>query len=488
MRPGKLFGSLWLNIEGDEADITLRPWRGRLSKEYSTILGVLETASGADVPLEIMAYLETRPVNFECEVERVQERAFVVMCALDQAAMSIHPAIKTRIGGRSYASGAMLSVMRTERTTTGYYAELAGKGFVIPKGRLMPGLDRVNGEEQSGISLSHQFSFLSFLPTHPKVSVRPKSFPPSRMTVMEDAAGRVGLAPIAEDHDDLAFTVSERNKRAFLDTEPVAGRLEGRIRDTVGSMLDAGAGLVVLPELVTSQAAVYELSETLRKAPKPHNAMVLVGSGPSAEHAIGLDRPYNEAVILSSSGEELFRQRKLNPFNMNWKRMEDCQLSRAAGHEKQFHMEDCATGNELVICDIHGLGRVVVLICEDLEQQTPGGDVCLQALPDWILTPVLDIALDFGRWEHRRAIEISRKTLSRVVISCSASLQVRMRGKERLADAGEIHTGLCLDGQSNLRIKQITVGGPAAGQYSVVEWKADAWTEHRIVPKKPESR
>lgn len=462
----------------------LLPWRGREAKEFPVILDLLELAAGVDVPLEVVAYLEGSAVSFPCEVKKTTERAFVVMCALDQVAMHIHPSVKSKIPGRSSSTRGMLTAMRTDRTISGFYAEIAGSGYVIPKGRLMPGLDRANGDEQSGASLAHQFSFLSFLPLQPNLTLRPKAFPPNRMTVTDGAAQRVGLAPIAEDHDDLAFSVSERNKRPFLDTAPVAAKLEERIRETVISMLGEGAGLIVLPELVTSRRAVDDLSETLRRSPMPQSAVILVGSGPSVEKDTTLDRPYNEAVILSATGEELFRQRKLNPFNMNWRRMQDCQLERAAGHEEHFHMEDCAMGDELVICDIHGLGRMVVLICEDLEQQAPGGDVCLHALPDWILTPVLDIALDFGRWEHRRAMEVSRKTLSRVVVSCSASLQVRALGKEKLAEAGKVCTGLCLDGLNSLRVKQISVGGKSSGQRSVVEWKSDTWKEHRIVPKR----
>ena len=483
MRPGVLFAQLWLDVEPHQSDVALLPWRGRTATEFPAILSVLEAADEANVPSEILAYLAGHSVPFECQVKKLLERAFVVMCALDQAAMQIHPSIKTRILGRSSVVGAMLAVMRTERTMSGYYAEIAGKGFVLPKGRLMPGLDRVNGDDQSGTALTNQFSFLTFLPVHPKVTIRPKTFPPSRVTIPPEAARRVGLAPIAEDHDDLVFRVSKRGNRPFLDTEPATTKLRDRIRQTVVSMLGDGAGLVVLPELVTTHQAVEDLRETLRKAPVAHNAMVVVGSGPTVERSASLDRPYNEAVILSSTGEELFRQRKLNPFNMNWKRMKDCHLDRVPGHEEHFHMEDCAVGDELVVCDIHGLGRVIVLICEDLEQQTPGGDVCLHVLPDWILTPVLDIGLDFGRWEHRRAMEISRKTLSRVVVSCSASLQVRACGKHTLNEAGDIHTGLCLDGQSNLRVKQVIVTGTAPGRCSVVEWNDGTWAEHQIVPK-----
>ncbi|MBY3081092.1 hypothetical protein HFO73_28360 [Rhizobium laguerreae] len=487
MRQGNLFGALWSIVEPHEAQVTLRPWRGRHAEEFVVILSLLETATMRDVPASVMDYLEDRAVPFSCEVLKAEERAFVVMCALDQAAEQIHPSIKKRITSRASSTGTMLASMRTERTMTGAYAEIAGKGLVMPKGHLMPGRPRTKSEEESGTALSHHFSYLSFIPAPVKYfTLRPLAVPPSLLSVSEDAAGRVGLAPIAEDRDDLEFAVSDRNKRAFLDTIPKTAALADRTDAQVSALLDKGAGLIVLPELVSSVDAVDRLSESLRKAARSQRAVVLAGSGPSKEMSDGIGRPYNEAVIMNAVGEELFRQRKLNAFNMRWKRMEECGLPRSDGYERDSHMEDCSTGEELVICDIHGLGRILVLICEDLEQQTPGGDICLHALPDWVLTPVLDVGLAFGRWEHQRAIEIGRKTLSRFVVSCSATLQVRSLGKNKLTETktDEVVTGFCLDGLNGLRTTSVATGGPDTEHHNMVEWKTDGWDKHRIVRHK----
>ncbi|MFP3421990.1 hypothetical protein R0K19_21720, partial [Bacillus sp. SIMBA_161] len=113
-------------------------------------------------------------------VKKAEERAFVAMCALDQAAMKIHPSIRTKIPGRTSPAHTMLSAMRTERTMTGAYFEIPQIGFVLPKGGLLPGVDRVNGNELSGTFLGNQFSFLSFLAQQTKIAIRPKTFPPNR--------------------------------------------------------------------------------------------------------------------------------------------------------------------------------------------------------------------------------------------------------------------------------------------------------------------
>ncbi|WFU91987.1 hypothetical protein QA644_34340 (plasmid) [Rhizobium sp. CC1099] len=484
MRPGALFAKLWARVEPHERAVTLRPWKGWRSKEFQAVLARLESCDDSEVPLDIMAYLDGNPPVFDHEVNDVDERAFVVMCAVDRATMRIHPSGKTRHGGRSAPICEMLSIMRSDRTMNGSYAELPGKGFVLPKGLLMLGKSQMRGEDESGTSLAHQFSHLSFVP-HPgrHYSLKPLALPPSRLSVEKAALDRVGLAPIAVDRHDLEFTASDRGRRAFLDTAPKSTELGQRIKSEVTALLDKHAGLIVLPELVTSDEAVEGLSASLQRGARSHQAMILVGSGPTKEIDAGIGRPFNEAVVMSATGDVLFRQRKLNSFNMRWERMQECDVPRAKGHESDRHMEDCATGQELIICDILGLGRVMVLICEDLEQQTPGGDVALHALPDWVLTPVLDVGLAFGRWEHQRSIEIGRKSQSRFVVSCSAILEVRRRGKEKLIDTDPraVRTGFCLDGSAGLRVHHVETGGPGSDDHMVVEWTPETWEAHRVV-------
>jgi hypothetical protein len=147
-------------------------------------------------------------------------------------------------------------------------------------------------------------------------------------------------------------------------------------------------------------------------------------------------------------------------------------------------MEDAAPGAELVVCDLHGLGRVMTLICEDLEQQVPGGDLALALRPDWILTPVLDVNQTVGRWTHSRSIEIARKTLSRVVVSCCATLGVRMaNGTTLAATAQEIQTGICFDGAEDRRVKLVVSNGALAPDRTLVKWDSAAWPTHQIVLK-----
>jgi len=487
--PGILFASLWPRVEPKTGELLARPWEGRAATEFSDLVSLLAGASEIDVPDEVEAYLGLRPVGFGCSVDEPDERAFVVMCALDQVAMSIHPAFPSRLPGIARAPSAMLAAMKAARTSDGHYADIAGIGMVVPKGHLMKRNRPNDREDASGTDLAHQFEHLTLVAHlgHGR-SLRFLSPPPSKFLVPPDRAECVGLAPIAEDKDDLRFEPSKRGKRAYLDTLPGAVDLPDRMGVAVTSLLDDGAGIIVLPELVTGPGVADTLSGTLRaRGSTGTPALVLAGTGATVAVHPGSNRPYNEAVLMSAGGRILARQRKLHVFNMDKGRMKACGIAPAPGCETRNHLEDAAPGGELLVCDLHGLGRVMVLICEDLQQQTPGGDVALVVRPDWILTPVLDISQTEGRWTHARAIEIGRKTQSRVIVSCSATLGVRMAKAERMDEVTQpyVNIGICFDGYEDNRVKLVPATGALTPDRTAIKWESATWPKHKTILPTP---
>jgi hypothetical protein len=481
--PGDLFAQLWVRLAPRAGAIIARPWRGRKAREWNQIVAHLMACATEDVPTEIDAYLQGHDGPFDCEVGPVDQRAFVVMCALDEAAMHVHPAIPRRTASLSTALGPMVVAMRARRTSEGAYADLPGIGMVAPKGHLMTRRRPNDAEDASGTDLAHQFEYLSFIaPLQNGLRLRFMAPPPSRLTVPPDRAERVGLAPIAEDRDDLSFEPSVRVERPYLDTLPSEPLLSDRIAVQVPELLDKGAGLVVLPELIAGPGSLARLQAALRgRGGSATPALILAGTGPTADICPDSGRPFNEASLITADGKVLYRQRKLHLFNMGAKRMRDCAITPASGYGAHNHMEDAAPGQELVVCDILGLGRVVVLICEDLEQLYPGATVTQELRPDWILTPVLDISQTVGRWTHARAIEIGRRSLSRVVVSCSATLGVRMAKAERLSEVtgDAINTAVCLDGHADLKFKLVEAAAPGEPQHRVLDWDSSTWARHK---------
>lgn len=483
--PGDLFAKLWPTVAPFAGEIVARPWDGRFAPEFKAISLLLEQAPDPDVPTEIDAYLAGDAVPFDCGVMKPVERAFVVMCALDAVAIAIHPAMPNRLPGLGKVPSGMLAFMKAKRTSSGHYADVAERGMVVPKGHLVsrkgPRPDDAN--DASGTDLAHQFAHLTLV-SHPGNGRTLRIIAPSprKFFVSSDRADYVGLAPIAEDRDDIDFVTTERGNRPYLDAIPKAPLLADRITASVTALLDDGAGVIVLPELVGSAASDEALKIALKARGSGTEGLILAGSGASASLDPGSHRPHNQAMLIGANGRVLSHQRKLHLFNMGINRMRDCEIATAPGCGSCNHMEDAAAGTELVVCDLHGLGRVMTLICEDLQQQTPGGDLALVLRPDWILTPVLDISQTAGRWTHSRSIEIGRKTLSRVVVSCCATLGVRMAKGHTLATTkSTINTGICFDGADGRRVRLVESTGALTPDRTVVKWESSTWPKHEIV-------
>ncbi|MBA4804792.1 MAG: hypothetical protein H2038_09105 [Brevundimonas sp.] len=466
------------------------PWPGKDARECATLTDLLRNGRDADVPPEIEIYLEGGNLGCPCDAAaaNLEQRAFVVMCALDDAAMDIHPAMPTRLGGASVSVNAMLAQMKQARTARGEYGEHQGRR-TLPKGRLAARRETPEAVAASGANLETQFDYLTVLEPLPERFVVEIEVVPPRRSPLPNPPSRIGLAPIAEDADDLAFTAAVRRQRPFLDAQPRdPQQLRLRTTAAVEALLDRGADLIVLPELAIPKDAPSALALALRARP-PQDGLIVCGSA-LTEDVSENGLHFNEAVVLDARGRVLLRQRKVHPFNMGVQRMRDCGVPFAAGYENSPHMEDIEPHSVVRICDLHGAGRLMVSICEDLEQETPGGVVARAVRPDWMITPVLDVGQTLGRWTHQRAIEIARRTGSQVVVSCSATLTVRDKGWASLdkAPAGGLGLGLLYEGERR-RVRIVDASEDTSSPRAlVVDWDPDSWNEDEVGARMPRRR
>lgn len=482
MTPGLLFATLWGQVQPQAYLLFAEPWLGRRASEYNDMCALIRGCETEDVPAEVERYLNGEHVDFASQVpaDKFAQRAFVVMCALDEAAMDIHPASRTRIGGRIVEVSECLLAMKVERTANGFYARLDGVGTVIPKGRLASRREESEADDASGVNLETQFEYLTVIGEPPApYALEYLVMKPSDFSLSPDRASQVGVAPIAEDADDLIFSAIARRGKPFLDAQPAdAPSLAQRLGDRVTHLLDQGAGIVTLPELVAPPPAIEALGQRLRSRPADGGgALVICGSGLSVELDADLDRPFNEAVVMNGTGEVLFKQRKIHPFNMSGKRMKDCGVPFDPGFVGKAHMEDIAPAVTLTVCDLHDIGRIMVLICEDIEQDKVTAAAAHSTRPDWIFNPVLDISQEPGRWTHQRSIEIARKTGSKIVVSSSSSLTVRYHKASALATIDPTAVGIALlyDGAAGRKVSRIHVASAGEPQAVVTVWSPDSW-------------
>lgn len=473
-----MFGLLWPQVEPFIDAIIQTPWRPRQFREFGLLSHLFENHHARTLPPEARLYLTGGArTGWQVPAAETFKRAFVLMRALDRAARLVAPSAITVVPSAIVASpGTMLAALR-ERWWVDCQLAATSEGHVIFKGPITAARRAEDPETCNGDNLADQFANIGFMPA--LAAGRSMSFEtvlPSDFNAGAKPISRIGVAPIAEDRDDLAFAAYDRGGVYYLDAAPsddaATGRRAARI---VLELLDAGVDLIALPELVMSPPAVEEVGKALRARGGAGDALVVLGSGLSIERAPGGVLSYNEAVVLDGCGREIFRQRKMHHYNMAADRLKACDLPMKGNGP---HLENVAAGRRLEVRDVPGVGRLLVLICEDLAQTEPGHQAASALRPDWVVTPVLDLPQREGRWTQ--AESLSLKSGSRVVVSGSGTLGVRYNKLSTFAElSNDTGLGLLYDGAQN-SVHIVQRGTVDRDASYPVNWDPDAWPRSNL--------
>lgn len=479
--PGQFFAYLYQRLVPHVSDLFSQEWEGRHAPECAVLTDLVVAHPGDGLPRDLADYiLGTWTGNATIHERLWRRRAFVVLCAIDDACARIHPGVRSRSPANGAPVRGVLDRMKNDRIVSGCYGRVDGSA-VLPKGPLNF-LPPDSGEaDDSGDRLDTQFSYLSVVPTGSQAHAVQFDVVDSSLTGAR-VIQQVGIAAVAEDADDITFVACLRTHQPRLHAEP-DDRLTQRAAESVACLCEQGADLVVLPELVVAPQAVTAIRDRLASASlagTPLPSLAVLGSGLSAEKDDdGL--AYNECVIVGGWGQILWRQRKLHHFSMcPNSHMRPCGID-PAGEAK--HREDTRSGTIMEIRDLPHIGRVVVLICEDLEQPAPG-NLLLDIRPDWIITPVLDTGLDEGRWTFRRLNEFARRFPCNAVVATSATLSVRKNNLKTLAEALNKKINIGLLRGSGRRYKLLTAE-TARPCVAVATWTPATWPQFAIACETP---
>lgn len=484
--PARLFGLLWSVVEPHTSEIIQEPWDMLAFSEYDLFYGRIVEHDEACVPPELISYLDGEvQLHWQVPPEHAATRAFLVMRAIDRAFRYVLPETAYAFPvSPGPMPGVLLRRMRDTWLCDGCLAHVDA-GYVALLGPLTGSMRADAPEARNGDLFEHQFVNLTLVP--PLAGGRTFKFrtlAPSEFTVSSPGRDAIGLAPIAQDHHDLAFKTEKRGRSCYLDAFPSDGELIAR-RTTavVKGLLAEGATLVALPELVLDKGAIDNVLSAIRKGPHDGGRVLVLGTGLLAGSETATTRlSFNEAVVSDGRGRVLIRQRKLNHYSMSVERMRECGIE--PGGELP-HIENSASGSELCVCDIPGIGRLMVLICEDFAQERPGRHAAQTLSPDWIVTPVLDVAISPGRWMHQKSFSLG--TVSKIVVSGSTTMSVRRAKCEELGrldqDSG---VAMLFDAGSRGAGRIVTAGCMTGDDRSaVIEWAPESWplTEQRFRPR-----
>ncbi|MDP2311651.1 MAG: hypothetical protein Q8P41_02005 [Pseudomonadota bacterium] len=211
---------------------------------------------------------------------------------------------------------------------------------------------------------------------------------------------RVAFLP-AIAHGDIDFVRLVKPGGAVFEARHAEGaedRVFDRFVRAVAHADRADAALLLAPELSFTPALWDRARAWLRRRPRRSGSGVrwlLLGSAATDRDADG--RPRNQALLVSRHGDVLSTQNKTRPFAFTGPQQDFYKLREDLGGEhtpEHIRLDP----RVLVLLESATLGRLAVLICEDLAHEDPGPRMAAPLGVRLYLTPVMDGEFADWRW------------------------------------------------------------------------------------------
>lgn len=204
--------------------------------------------------------------------------------------------------------------------------------------------------------------------------------------------------------------------------------LEDRVTPAMSALRGAGSHLALIPESTLNDAT---LSRWQAEANPDNPDWMLVGTGPvSGSHPgasatthldTGSGQPLqpNRAVLLHGpTGTVIAVQDKRHGFTILPDIRDAYDLASAPGNPLG---EGIIEGNSLTLIESR-VGRVAILICEDLDRITQDGSLLREVGASLVLVPIIAPPLIDYRWQRQASIALAKDVGSTVVTFNSVAL------------------------------------------------------------------
>ncbi|TWA63418.1 putative amidohydrolase [Azospirillum brasilense] len=250
----------------------------------------------------------------------------------------------------------------------------------------------------------------------------------------------VGVVPLALAEDDLALGTFSKDGADWYAAVP--GALGARAAAAIDALAAEGATIIVFPEVTADPATLGAIQAAVRRqAVDGPIRYVLVGVRQDGEEG---GKARSTAVLLDRTGTEIFRQTKLHCWDLDAAQCRSYDVRGPDGRVLDAAKEFIAPGDGVTIVELPNMGRLAVMICEDLGRERPAAWLCRAKLLDWIITPVMDAGLTEERWQAQAGDESSRAGSCRVVVANSMAFSHRFNrvcdadgeGDKRITDCG----------------------------------------------------
>lgn len=269
---------------------------------------------------------------------------------------------------------------------------------------------------------------------------------------------RILVAPVLEAEAEVAIKVA--SGKYFVRPSD----LPDKIDQLVEAAFDAEGSVLFMPEMALSKVSFERLRTALAK--KHGERSRINGRVPDLAYAIvgvieddaGSSRNY--VAVLSGSGEILARQDKLS----RWDLEPEAQRWLGLGYDDEdladVVEEGIVPAPYVNLVELPGLGRLMVMICADMNIGEPGDFLYVNGGVDWVYAPIMDRTWRLERngaregWIVERSLRAARATKGNVVVTnslpltaiCNRTNQIRDRP---FAAEASCQIGLLIDGRNN---------------------------------------
>lgn len=424
--PAELFLLLWTYVNAAPRSDTSAASEMPCSLGAS-LAGTLEQDDGSEAVQSLCDLLEQAWVGGALFGSlRIQLcRALSVMRAIDVAILAIHP--RSQLGARRTSDHpAWLQDVSERRTMSGTYAR-DERYCLVARGPFMRSA-RAPLEEATFL-LSSQFASLDvaepglFREDGRPLAIRFKvidhsadmGVPHSRESAANEA---ITFVPLAE-KGDLDAAVFDQDGSTYIDIVPCAhfdpaSRFLAAVADCPGS------DILIAPELTVKPGDVRTIAAGLAAMPGKRARLLVAGSGASECTEAGA-LPYNQTSVLNGNGALLWEHRKVAPYDMRENTYANLKIEGLTPGTSGLK-ENIQWSDEITIADVDGLGRCLVLICQDLQMEAVRALIA-KFRPDWVLIPIMDSGTSLVRWPARKVRELASASEARFAVVSSLTMK-----------------------------------------------------------------
>ncbi|MFC8511635.1 hypothetical protein [Streptomyces sp. NPDC057257] len=233
----------------------------------------------------------------------------------------------------------------------------------------------------------------------------------------------VGAVPMLEKYADLEFDWKPKGAGRRYRITPSEPRLSDRVGQAARNLWESDARIGVLPESTLSDPLLRHWTDVLRELPDDSGLeWLLLGTGPVGD----TDPPPNRAVLVDCrTGQTILEQDKMAGFTLTADLATQWRLPGEP--HRQLAREGVLRGLDVAVLD-SSLGRLAILICEDVKQTVPFA-AKLQALGvSHILVPLFAAPILRARvqWERQAAQRCVEEFGAWVVLSNSLAVGAEM--------------------------------------------------------------